>query len=100
MKKAFKVTDGNMQCHGFQFELGKKYKHEGTLKACKSGFHACEELAACFGYYDFDSKNRVFEIEVGEKFIVDNDKLCAEEITFIKELSWLEVCDQVNMGKG
>ncbi|MFA6667808.1 MAG: hypothetical protein WCS51_05610, partial [Bacilli bacterium] len=72
--KGFKVTDENMQCIGFQFELGKEFKHEGELKLCESGFHFCKKLIKCFNYYDFNPKNRVFEIEYGKAFGDEDDK--------------------------
>lgn len=38
---SIKGTDANMQCRGFQFEIGKTYSVSGNIKACKNGFHAC-----------------------------------------------------------
>ena len=40
-----------MTCRGFQYEEGKEYKHDGKIKACQAGFHACEDPIDCFGYY-------------------------------------------------
>lgn len=30
--KGYKATDENMQCRGYQFELGKWHEHEGELE--------------------------------------------------------------------
>ena len=48
---AFKGFNKNMQCRGFQYEIGKTYIHEGKVEACSSGFHACEYPLDVLSYY-------------------------------------------------
>jgi len=98
--KGFKVTDADMKCRGYQFEINKTYTETGRISACNNGFHFCVDLKDCFGYYDFNPYNRVFEVEGTGKIDVDGNKHCVEHITFIKEISWLEVLNIVNLGKG
>lgn len=38
----YKVFDKNLQCRGFQYEVGKEYTAEGEIECCKNGFHFCE----------------------------------------------------------
>ena len=59
--KAYKGFNKNLQCLGFQYEIGKEYE-EPTAKCCNSGFHACECPLDCFNYYD-PANSRFCEVE-------------------------------------
>ena len=60
--KGYKATDKNMQCRGFQFEIGKWYEHKGDLEMCNSGFHFCEYPSGPWYYYRNEG-TRVFKVE-------------------------------------
>lgn len=60
--KGYKATNSEMECHGFKFELGKWYKHEGEIKLCSSGFHFCVHPSGPWNYYS-DAGTRIFAVE-------------------------------------
>ena len=49
--KAYKGFNRDMTCQKFQFAEGKTYEHQGEVKLCESGFHACEDPLDCLRYY-------------------------------------------------
>lgn len=97
--KGYKVFEPNWTCRGFQYKVGKTYKHEGEIELCESGFHFCKELINCFNYYSFNPNNKVAEIEATGKIEHGSSKSVTDEITILRELTWYEVLDMVNTGK-
>ena len=99
--KGYKVFRSDWTCRGFQYAVGGTYEMEDEPSCCNRGFHFCGRLIDCFNYYDFDSNNKVAEIEaIGA---IDDDgneeKHCTNKIKIVRELSWHEVLDLVNTGK-
>ena len=99
--KGYKVFNKDWTCRGFQYEVGKTYEMKEDPVYCEIGFHFCGKLIDCFNYYDFDSENKVAEIEALGT-IDDNgnkEKYCTNKIKIVRELTWHEVLDLVNTGK-
>jgi len=74
----FKGFNKDLQCRGFQFEVGKTFKHEGELKLCAEGFHFCEHPLNVFDYYA-PSESRFAEvegIEVSPETKSDTKRVC------------------------
>ena len=100
MTKGYKVFHSDWTCRGFQYEVGKTYEEDVVPDVCKVGFHFCQKLADCFGYYDFNPNNKVAEIEAIGDIDEGNNKCCTNKITIVKEITWQEVLKMVNTGKG
>lgn len=65
------------------------------------GFHFCTKAADCFKYYDFNPDNKVAEVEALGDIDTNNDdsKCSTNKIHIIREITWQEVLDLVNLGK-
>ena len=85
---AYKGFDANLQCRGFQFEVGKTYTHEGKVEACKSGFHAVDgHPLSVFNYYaPAGSRFCIVEIDGVQSRDGDGDKVAAEIMTVTREI--------------
>ena len=96
--KGYKVFKPDWTCRGFQYEVGKTFKHEGNIKICGSGFHFCQKASDCFNYYNFDSKNKVAEVIATGNVKTKYDKSVTDEITIVREIQWTELLTIVNTG--
>jgi hypothetical protein len=77
--KGYKGFDKNMQCRGFQYKVGGKYK-EDEVSICEKGFHFCENPLDVFGYYG-PADSRYAEVEGGgkmERHDSDSKIVCSE----------------------
>lgn len=89
--KTYKGFDKDMTCRGFQYEVGKEYEHQGEVKACESGFHACENPFDVLGFYPpCDGKGNLRRYcEVEQRGVLDrseNDKVCSSRLHIIAEI--------------
>ena len=99
--KGYKVFEPDWTCRGFQYKEGETYAMEASPIPCARGFHFCKNLADCFSYYSFDPNNKVAEIEaIGDITSGDDGKSCTNKISIVREMTWEEVLQTVNTGKG
>src|SRR5574344_517072 len=97
--KGFKVFNPDWTCRGFQYEVGKTFVHNGNIEMCGKGFHFCQKASDCFNYYNFDSDNKVAEVEAIGLVETNDDKSVTDEIVIVREISWQELLTLVNVGK-
>ena len=92
--KSYKAFDKNMQCRGFQYEVGKEYEMDGHIECCKSGFHACEYPWDVFDYYDM-LESRFAEVEQSGTIDREEDttKVCSSRIKIKAELKLADIID-------
>ncbi|WP_151818896.1 DUF7666 domain-containing protein [Acinetobacter nosocomialis] len=85
---SYKGFDKNLKCRGYQYEIGKTFEHKGEVKACGSGFHACEYPLDVFGYYGPGELNRFAVVEQSGELSRDSDdtKVASKSITIKAEV--------------
>ena len=94
--KSYKGFDKDMQCRGFQYEVGKEYNMDGEIKCCNRGFHACKSPLEVWDYYDM-LNSRYAEVEQTGKIDEEekSTKVCSSHIKIKAEL---KLADIINIG--
>lgn len=85
----YKGFNKDLQCRGYQFEIGKTYEHKGKVEACGSGFHACECPFDVFGYYSPANSRFAETVSFGttDREEGGNTKIASASITIKAELT-------------
>jgi hypothetical protein len=84
---SFKGFDANLSCRGFQFTLGETFTHDGEVRACEGGFHACEYPLDVLNFYPA-AGSRFCEVEQDGKLHKDSDgtKIASSKLTLKAEI--------------
>ena len=94
--KSYKAFDENMQCRGFQYEVGKEYDMDVAIQCCERGFHACKSPLEVWNHYDMLT-SRFAEVEQSGKISTEDNstKVCSSHIKIKAEL---KLADIINIG--
>ena len=92
---AYKGFDKNLKCRDYQYEIGKTFEHDGAVKACESGFHACEYPLDVFSYYP-PSSSRFAIVKMHGETSKDSDdtKIASAKITIETEIKLPEMINR------
>lgn len=82
----YKAFDKHWKCRDFQYRVGETYTHTGAVKACGTGFHACEYPLDVLRYYPPASSKFAIVKQSGKldrhhedsKVASEKIKICAE----------------------
>ena len=92
---AYKGFDKNLKCRDYQYEIGKTFEHDGAVKVCGSGFHACEYPLDVFSYY-LPSNSRFAIVKMHGETSKDSDdtKIASAKITIETEIKLPEIINR------
>ena len=87
----YKAFNENLQCRGFQFEVGKTYetgRAKEDLSLCSDTvFHFCRELHRIENVSNYCiSKSRVCEVIADGDVVTDGDKYGTNKLTILREI--------------
>ena len=101
----YKAFDKNLQCRGFQFEVGKTYetgKTKEELKLCTNTvFHFCREVQKIENVSNYRiSKSRVCEVIAEGDVVTDGDKYGTNKLFILREIPREELDKYNNYNSG
>lgn len=92
--EGYKGFDKSLSCRGFQYEIGKTYRHDGKVVRCTSGgFHFCENPLDTWLYYG-PATSRYTTVDGGgeiDRAVGEDTKIAAGLITINVEITIPEI---------
>ena len=99
--RGFKVFNPDWTYRDKQYTCPGAFEEDVTPSVCDRGMHFCKKAADCFNYYSFNPENKVAEvIAYADRTVEDGDKCATNYLEIVREISWQEVLEIVNTGKG
>ena len=85
----YKGFDKNLQCNGFQYEIGGEYQHDGKVEVCEQGFHFCENPLDVLDYYA-PGTSRFAKVEGSgdiDRRLDEDSKIACSHLKVVAELT-------------
>lgn len=99
MVRGYKVFSRDWKCRNKQYTCPGVFEEtDGEISLCSYGMHFCKRLIDCFNYYTFSPDNKVAEVIAHGKIEEGENKCCTDKLEIVRELSWEEVLERVNLG--
>ena len=96
----YKVFNPDWTCRGKAYTCPGTFEEDVEPVARKSGMHFCKKAIDCFDYYSFDPRNHIAEVIAYGTVVEYNDKCCTNKLEIVREISWSELLELINVGEG
>ena len=96
----YKIFNPDWTCRGKAYTCPGTFEEDVEPVARKSGMHFCKKAIDCFDYYSFDPRNHIAEVIAYGTVVEYNDKCCTNKLEIVREISWSELLELINVGEG
>lgn len=96
----YKIFNPDWTCRGKAYTCPGTFEEDVEPVARKSGMHFCKKAIDCFDYYSFDPRNHIAEVIAYGTIVEDGDKCCTNKLEIVREISWSELLELINVGEG
>lgn len=96
----YKIFNPDWTCRGKAYTCPGTFEEDVEPIVCESGMHFCKKAIDCFNYYNFDPRNHIAEVIAHGTVVGYNDKCCTNKLEIVREISWTELLELVNVGEG